>query len=181
MTRRDTLPADPAWIVTVDRYVTAPPRVVWEVVTDLEGTTPKLPGVQSVERLSDDGPGSYEVGTRWRETRRMFGQDATEEMEVVAVDPERRTDIRAVHGATEYRTGFELTPAGNGEAEDATLLRFHFAALRTPDAPTGWRTWPGRALERATAPIGVAATRRSVATELKHLARLAEERHAVEG
>lgn len=35
MTRRDTLPADPAWIVTVDRYVTAPPLVVWEVVTDL--------------------------------------------------------------------------------------------------------------------------------------------------
>lgn len=169
----------PTWSVTVDRYVAAPPRVVWAVVTDLEGTTARLPGVLSVERLSDDGPGAYEVGTRWRETRRMFGQEATETMEVVAVEPERRTDIRAVHGATEYRTGFELVPAGNGDAEAATLLRFHFGAHRAPDAPGGMRGWSAGALERATAPLGVAATRRSMTAELKHLALLAEERHAL--
>ena len=170
----------PAWTVTVDRYVTAPPRVVWAVITDLEGTTAALPGVVSVERLSDDGPGSYEVGTRWRETRRMFGQDAAETMEVVGVDAERRTEIRAVHGATEYRTGFELVPAGNGASQEATLLRFHFAALRSPDAPRGWRARAGRVLERVTAPLGIVATRRSVAAELRHLALQAEERYALE-
>lgn len=168
------------WTLTLDRYVTAPPAVVWDVITDLEGTTRSLPGVVAVERLSDDGPGAYAPGTRWRETRRMFGQDATEEMVVAEVEPQRRTVIHAEHGATRYVTGFELVPAGNGAAADATLLRFRFAAEPAPGA-SGWRARAAKAAGALTAPLGVAATRGAMHTELRQLALIAEERAAVRG
>lgn len=170
----------PSWSLSLDRYVAAPPQVVWDVVTDLEGTTPALPGVVSVERLSDDGPGGYAPGTRWRETRRMFGQDATEEMTVVEAEAPRRTVLHAEHGSVRYVTGFELAPAGNGAAagEDdapATLLRFHFAAEQTGPART-LRDRLERALAALAAPLGAAATRASVRTELAAIADLAESR-----
>ena len=34
-----------AWQLSLDRYVLTPPSVVWDVLTDLEGTTAHLPGV----------------------------------------------------------------------------------------------------------------------------------------
>lgn len=170
--------ADLTMSLTVGRYVTAPPAAVWSVITDLEGTTAHLPGVVSIERLSADGPGAYAVGTRWRETRRMFGQDAAEVMEVVSVDPERRAEMRAEHHGTRYDTGFELIPAGNGARPDATLLRFHFRAVPSADAPTTWRAKAGRAVGGLMAPLGAAATRSAMQKELAHLALLAERRAA---
>ena len=169
-----------AWDLTMDRCVLAPPSVVWAVITDLEGTTVHLPGIVAVERVSDDGPGAYGVGTRWRETRRMFGQEAVEEMEVEAVDSARRTVVRAEHGAVRYVCGYELLPAGNGTigpGGGATLLRFRFGAERT--GPTsGLRARVGRALGALTAPVGIEATRRAVRTELEAIAGLAERRAA---
>ncbi|WP_295016857.1 hypothetical protein [uncultured Micrococcus sp.] len=34
-----------SWQLSRDRYVLTPPSVVWDVLTDLEGTTAHLPGV----------------------------------------------------------------------------------------------------------------------------------------
>lgn len=63
--------------IEVSRNIAAPPSAVWRVLTALDEAPTTLRGVKAVERL--DGTG-YEVGTRWRETRVMFGQSATEEM-----------------------------------------------------------------------------------------------------
>ncbi|GAA2640274.1 hypothetical protein GCM10010307_40310 [Streptomyces vastus] len=74
--------------VVVERRIAAGQRRVWEALTDLGGMDRVLSSVSKVEILTD---GTFDVGTRWRETRRMFGRDATEEMWVTASEP---TDLR---------------------------------------------------------------------------------------
>ena len=76
---------EPMWSIRVSRHVEAPAAVVWQVVTDLEGMAGLLPDIVRLERLSDDGPGTYRRGTRWRETRRMFGREATETLSLIHI------------------------------------------------------------------------------------------------
>lgn len=111
--------------VTVSKTVDAPPSAVWAVLTDLDAAPHTLRGVTAVERL--DGPGDYTVGTRWRETRVMFGKESTEELRVVDVVPERRTVVTAESGGTVYRSVFTLTPHGTG-----TELHLEFSSRSGP-------------------------------------------------
>ena len=110
----------------VDIEIAAPAARVWEVITDLDSAPSRLSAVESIERL--DGGGPIRVGTRWRETRRMFGQSATEEMQVVALEPPRSYVIGAEGGGAVYRTELQVAPEG----ERASHLSMSFTA-----APTG--------------------------------------------
>ncbi|MDO5634315.1 MAG: SRPBCC family protein [Micrococcus sp.] len=166
--------APPSWSVRADRFVAAPAEVVWSVITDLEGMGQHLPTILKLERLSDDAPGTYQVGTRWRETRRMFGQEATEEMEVVGLEEARRTDILAINHGTRYETGFQLEPAGNGATPAGVTLSFHFAARPEGPQPGGLSGTLQRGLTRVMGPVGAALTRRQMAKELELIAHRAE-------
>ena len=75
----------------MSRTIDAPVGAVWAVVTDLDNAESVLSGVEKLERLDST---KYEVGTRWRETRVLFGKSSTEEMWVTEIDPEKRT-VRA--------------------------------------------------------------------------------------
>lgn len=44
-----------SWQLSLDRYVLTPPSVVWDVLTDIEGTTAHLPGVVAAERRAAVG------------------------------------------------------------------------------------------------------------------------------
>ena len=54
--------------IDLERLVQARVERVWEVLTDVAHADQTLSGVE----LITEGP--YRVGTRWRETRRMFGK-----------------------------------------------------------------------------------------------------------
>ncbi len=97
--------------LALSRTVAASPQRVWQVITDLDRAAQTLSGVSRVERLTD---GPYALGTRWRETRTMFGKATTEEMWVTALDPARSTTVEASSHGTDYRTVFDLTPTGSG-------------------------------------------------------------------
>lgn len=56
----------------VVREIAAPQGRVWDTITDLATAPVTLSGVTRVERL--DAGDAFGVGTRWRETRRMFGR-----------------------------------------------------------------------------------------------------------
>ena len=76
-----------AWAmeIQVTRTIDAPPEIVWTLITDIANSPQVISGIDSVTILgSTEGFG---VGTRWRETRTMFGKEATEEMEVSARSP----------------------------------------------------------------------------------------------
>ncbi|MEE1824697.1 SRPBCC family protein [Streptomyces sp. BE20] len=91
--------------VSVAREMTAPADRVWRSMTDLESMPQVLSGVDSVEVLT---PGPFGVGTRWRETRRMLGKSATEEMWVTVCDAPVRYVAEADNAGMHYVSEFRL-------------------------------------------------------------------------
>lgn len=102
--------------VQVSHQFSAPPERVFQALTELDRAGDWMPGHVSAVRLGGDGFG---VGTRWRETRKMFGREATEEFEVIEMDPPRRLGLRVdgTKGASkrgEYLFTYRLTPRDGG-------------------------------------------------------------------
>ncbi|MDV8008132.1 hypothetical protein [Rhodococcus sp. IEGM 1318] len=60
-----------------------------------------------IERLAGEG---YAVGTKWRETRKMMGKEATEDMWVTEVEAPSRTVVKANSHGMNYTSGFTLKP-----------------------------------------------------------------------
>ena len=89
---------------SIAKDIAAPPERVWQVITDLDGSPDVMSAITAVERI-DGGPG-FDVGTRWRETRTMFGREATEEMEVTAIDPGRSYTVEAESTGARYVSTF---------------------------------------------------------------------------
>jgi uncharacterized membrane protein len=96
----------------VTQESSAPADTVWAIMTDLERWPSVVHAIESVERL-DDGKG-FEVGTRWRETRTMFGRRATETMEVRALDPGRSYTVGAVNRGVTYTSVASVEPTAEG-------------------------------------------------------------------
>lgn len=146
------------------RRIEASSERVWAVLTDLDRASEVLSGVTRIERLG--GPG-YAVGTRWRETRTMLGKEATEEMEVVGIEPGRSTTIAAEAGGIASRTVFALEP-DDDRTGIGTLLRMRFAGtLQT-------MSWVQRVAAKLTAPIGMSVTRKAMQQDLDDIAAEAE-------
>lgn len=146
-------------MIRLSRQVAAPPDRVWAVLTDLDGAEQTLTGVTRIERISGDG---YEVGTRWRETRTMFGRDATEEMWVAEVEPAHRTVVKAGSAGTDYTTVFTLAPAGSG-----TSLTMTFSADAGKSALN-------RLMAATVGRLGARFARKAMAADLRDIAARAE-------
>ncbi|EMY34559.1 hypothetical protein D477_009133 [Arthrobacter crystallopoietes BAB-32] len=142
------------------RYIDAPAEVVWDVLTDIGRADSTLSGVDSVEILT---PGAYREGFRWRETRKMLGKAATEEMWVTEVQPGQSTVVKAASGGADYTTRFTLTPSGDG-----TELRMFFGAeLQNPG-------WPARLAMAVFGKLGISAARKAMQQDLYDIAAAAE-------
>jgi uncharacterized protein YndB with AHSA1/START domain len=102
--------------------VQASPMQVFLALTDLDVAAAWMPGLVRIESL---GPGPGAVGGGWRETRRMFGREATEEFQVTAVDRPHRLELRVdgskgSSGRGEYFFTYRLEPR-DGAATDVRL------------------------------------------------------------
>lgn len=93
-------------IIYVHDSIDAPPDLVWSVLTDVDHADQILRSVNDSELLTD---GPYEVGTRWRESRTMFGHHGQEELQVVECDPPNRLVVETRLGKDVIRTAFRLT------------------------------------------------------------------------
>jgi len=151
--------------LTLERSIDASTDAVWHVLTDVEGFEAVLSGVTRIERLAGAG---YAIGTRWRETRTMLGREASEDMEVVGIDPGRSTTIAAEVPGMRYRTEFALEPMPAVDGAASTLLRMRFSG--TYVSPS----WVQRLAARLTSRLGLAATRRAMQQDLDDIAAAAE-------
>ncbi len=116
----------------LSRQIGAPPQKVFEVFTDLTRAAERVRGIQSLEILT---PGPVGRGTRFRETRVMFGRKATEEMEVTDYQPPRSFAFGGESCGARITTRFDLRPQGSGTQLDVHMeteaLSF-FAKLMSP-------------------------------------------------
>jgi len=97
---------------TVDTEVAAPPETVYATAIDIARWPDFITGIERIELL-DDVP--VRVGTRFRETRMMFGRRATEEMTIAALDPPHRLVLTAENHGTRYVATHDIvaTPGGS--------------------------------------------------------------------
>jgi carbon monoxide dehydrogenase subunit G len=145
---------------TLTQHIQAAPEKVWSVITDIPGSAATLSGVEAVQLLTD---GPYGEGTRWKETRKMFGRSETVEMWVDQVDPPRSTTVKAVQGGADYSTRFNLAPRDGG-----TDLTVTFGAeVAKPTAAS-------RVMMALFGKMGLAATRKAFAKDLAEIAAKAE-------
>ncbi|WP_033312249.1 SRPBCC family protein [Streptomyces iakyrus] len=148
--------------VVVERRIAAGQGVVWEALTDLGGMERMLSGVTRVEVLTEGGFG---VGTRWRETRRMFGKEATEEMWVTACEAPERYVVEAETQGTRYVSEWLLRTDG----PSATTVRMTFGA-ETPGGARGL-------LAKLLGGLGARAVRKVITKDLDDVASTVEGRN----
>ncbi|MDR9452166.1 MAG: SRPBCC family protein [Acidimicrobiia bacterium] len=96
----------------VERFVKAPAEIVWRVITDIDGATQRISGINRIESL--DQKNEFGIGTRWRETRTMFGREATEVMEVTEIEEGRSYVTEAHNKAARYVSTMWVEPADGG-------------------------------------------------------------------
>jgi Polyketide cyclase / dehydrase and lipid transport len=89
----------------------------WKVITDIEGSVNTIKGIKQIEILEKPDKGF--IGLKWRETRTMFGQTATEVMWITdSVENEYYKTRAESHGAV-YTTKMEIS--GEGGIIDLTM------------------------------------------------------------
>ena len=99
-------------VMTVQRDVAAPAEKVWAICTDLERTAAVISAITALERT--DGGAGFGVGTAWRETRVMFGREATESMAVTEVDEGRSYVVESLSRGVLYRSVMRVEPKVEG-------------------------------------------------------------------
>jgi hypothetical protein len=106
--------------LSISRDVAAPPARVYAAASDLRGSAGRIRAITKLEVLTE---GPVRVGTRFRETRKMGRREATEEMEVLALDPPRSFTFGSESCGCRYRMEMRCVPKGTG-----TELQMHFRA-----------------------------------------------------
>lgn len=75
----------------VTEVLPAPPQRVFQAMTNVDEYAAWMPDFVRVERVGDVAQGA---GARWRETRKMFGRETTEEFEVTHYHPPSHLSVR---------------------------------------------------------------------------------------
>lgn len=95
----------------ISSAIAAPSHTVFALFTDLEHAAEHIGAIQKLELLT---PGPMRKGTRFRETRVMFGKEATEEMEVVDFVPGQSYTVAAGSCGARFTSRFDFRAEGGG-------------------------------------------------------------------
>lgn len=93
------------------KQIAAPVERVFDVFADLSKTSERISGIKKLEILT---PGPVGKGTRFRETRIMFGKEATETMEITDFQPGRSYSVECNGCGAQYFTRFDFQPRDGG-------------------------------------------------------------------
>ena len=93
---------------------------VFAVFCDLENAAANISAITKLEVLA--GPSQLNLGTRWRETRTMFGRQASEVMWVTEYTENASYAVEAESHGTHYRTEYRFSAEGNGTRVTMTFV-----------------------------------------------------------
>jgi len=97
--------------ITVTQRFEVPAPQAWSLISDLEGAPQRIEGIKKIEILTN-GPAGR--GTRFRETRVVFGREHSEEMEITEWSPPRSYVLECDSCGCHYRSTMSVRPDGNG-------------------------------------------------------------------
>lgn len=118
--------------VSISKHIQASPARTFAVFSDFTNTPTLIRGIKKLELLT---PGPVRKGTRFKETRAMYGRECTEEMEIVEFVPEKSYAFACETCGAYFHTRFAFTPEGGGTRVDLRLeaqARSFFAKLMSP-------------------------------------------------
>jgi len=151
--------------LSTSRDVSAPADAVWSVLTDLEGAADRISGILEIEIL--EGGGDFGIGTKWRETRKMFGREATEVMEVTELEPGKSYTTEANSHGAHYRSKMSVEPVGAGSRVTMTFAGEPHGTIAKVMAATVGKLFEGatrKAIQQDLADIAAAAEASSTQT-----------------
>jgi uncharacterized protein YndB with AHSA1/START domain len=102
--------------LTLRETIAAPPEAVYTALTEYE----RLPGwMLNVVRFERLGEGPLRPGSHWKQLRKRFGELATDDNEIVRMEPPHAVDVRVVSTRgekvrAEYLFTFRLEAQGDG-------------------------------------------------------------------
>ncbi len=97
-------------------------ETVFDVFTDLEHAEERIQGIKNIEII--DPPAQMQVGTKWRETRVMFGKEADETMWVTELNPNKNYVVEAESHGTHYRSEYNFE-----ETDEGILVKMSFEGI----------------------------------------------------
>ncbi|MDY7231138.1 SRPBCC family protein [Hyalangium rubrum] len=98
--------------LSLQQEINAPPERVFATLTDLDAASKWMTNFVGIEKLTPDKVG---VGMKWRETRKMYGQKASELFEVTGYEPNKTVElyVDGTQGSSRrgyYRFRYQLEP-----------------------------------------------------------------------
>ena len=144
--------------IACSEHVDAPVERVFAVASDIERAPEVILAITKMDMLT---PGPVGVGTRFRETRIMFGKEATEVMEFTVFDPPRSYTLVADSHGCHYVSTFRFSPEAGG-----TRVDFEF----TGDA----HSFGAKVMSAVMGPLMKGTMRKMLAKDLRELKRSAE-------
>src|SRR5580658_1727792 len=120
---------------TLSKSISAPPAAVFALFTDLSGAPGRIKDITKIEVVTD---GPIGVGTRFKETRMMFGKECTEEMQITAFDAGQSYEVTCRSCGAEYRTAFHFTPENGGTRVEAHFHTRALSLMANLMVPLGW-------------------------------------------
>jgi uncharacterized protein YndB with AHSA1/START domain len=108
------MPIDFSFDMNIDRS----PQEVFSAITDLERLPEWQPAVVAVEKLQD---GPLRAGSRLKEIREVRGKRLEQIVEIAALEPARRFDMRIVEGPLPVHGDLTFSP----NPEGGTRLHMH--------------------------------------------------------
>ena len=103
--------------------INASKEKVWQMITNIQNAEQTISGIQKVEILEEPGDGL--IGLKWRETRIMFGKEATEVMWITEAEENSHYKTRAESHGSIYIS--EMRVEGTGD--DSCTLTMGFTGL----------------------------------------------------
>ncbi len=146
-----------------EQPVAAPAEIVWAVLTELDDAPSFMTTMTAVERIA--GP-AYDVGTRWRETRKHGRSSITQELAVTVAERPHRTVVVSEAYGLRHEATMRVLPAPTG-----ATLAFSFDVSPLPE------TGRLKALAYGTASrLGARVAREMMTQDLADIAAEAERR-----
>lgn len=96
--------------VSTEISINADKAAVWKAITDIENSARMISGINKIEVI--DKPAATFAGLKWKETRTLFGKEATETMWVTEAKENEFYATRAESHGSVYITKRSLEHSG---------------------------------------------------------------------